>query len=109
MIIQCFDYMSEVELTVVQGNLVLTQDDDTMTLEDDEVTKLAQFIQDEKATELYLIGSNILAKKDGTTYKLALEYHHIKQGDTLRSVDAILLSEYMCDELIENLVNMGVA
>jgi hypothetical protein len=109
MIIQGFDYMSEIELEVVQGSLVLTQDNDTMTLEDDEVTKLARFIEDDNERELYLIGSNIVARKSDTTAFVSLKYSYLESGTTYRSNMNILLSESMCDELLENLVNMGVA
>lgn len=106
--IQGFDYMSEIELEVVQGSLVLTQDDDAMTLEDDEVTKLARFIEDDNERELYLIGSNIVARKSDTTAFVSLKYSYLESGTTYRSNMNILLSESMCDELVEHLVNMGV-
>jgi hypothetical protein len=109
MIIQGFDYISELEIEVVQGSLVLTQDDDTMTLEDDEVTKLARFIEDDNERELYLIGSNIVARKSDTTAFICLKYSYLESGTTYRRSMNILLSESMCDELLETLVNMGVA
>jgi hypothetical protein len=107
--IQGFDYISEIELEIVQGSLVLTQDDDTVTLEDDEVTKLARLINDENEREIYLRNSDIVAKKQDTSVFVSLTYNFQENSDTRQNVHVILLSQSMCDELLENLVNMGVA